>query len=176
LRSGAGRRVEIRVLDQHRLLECTQGRRGLDAQLIGQDAAGILERTQRLGLPAASIERRHELLPAVLTQRFFCDRAGQRVDDQIVATQRQLDIAPQLIGAAPQLLKTRHLAAQPHLVGECRPRATPPQCARRLDIAQRPLRLRHREVLGVPHQRVEMLGVDLGTVDHQPVTVIGRPE
>ena len=152
LRSGARWRVEIRVVDQHRLLECPQRRRGFDAQLVGQDAAGVLERTQRLGLAAAPIQRHHELLPSVLTQRFFCDRASQRVDDQIVATQRQLYVRPQFVCPAPQLLEPRYRTAHPHLVGERPPGATPPQGARRLDFTQGPLRLRTREVFGLPYQ------------------------
>jgi hypothetical protein len=176
LRSGPGRRLEIRVLHQNCLLEVAQGRRGLDAQLVGQDAARVLEGTQGFGLPAAPIQRHHELFPAVLTQGLLCNRASQRVDDQIVATQRQLGVGPQLIRPAPQLFEPRHLTARPHLVGERPPGATPPQGARRLDITQGPLRLRTREVLGLPHQRLEMLGVDLGPLDRQPVAVIGRPK
>src|SRR5262249_38745155 len=91
------RRVEARVLDQHRLLEGSKRRRRLDAELLGQGVAGVLERAQRLGLPSAPVQREHELLPAVLAQWLRFDRPSQRVDDQLVTAQRELYVRPQFV-------------------------------------------------------------------------------
>ncbi len=67
LGNGTRGRLKARVLDKHGLVERTQRRRRLDAKLLDQNTARVLETPQGLGLSSASVVREHQLLPAPLT-------------------------------------------------------------------------------------------------------------
>jgi hypothetical protein len=169
------RRVEARVLDQQRLLERTQGRRRLDAQLLGQGVSGVLKRAKRIGLPPASVQREHELLPAVLAQRLLFHRPSQRIDDQLVTAQRQLHVGPQLVRPSPELLEPSDVSPEPRLICERAPRAASPKRTRRLHHPERPVRIRDGQVLGFVRQRLETVSVDPRPIDLEHIALTTGP-
>ena len=76
--------VEPRILGQDRALELAQPLARLDAQLVGQRAAGVAVGLQRVGLPVGAVQREHQLRPQPLAvgvlgdQRARAVRAGRR--------------------------------------------------------------------------------------------------
>jgi hypothetical protein len=58
-------------------VQCPQLLTGLDAQLPNEDAAGVGERAQRLGLPPAPVQRQHQLPAEPLSERVLPSHLGQ---------------------------------------------------------------------------------------------------
>ena len=86
----AGRRVERRVLGEHRLLHPLQGGARLDAELIEEPGPGLRIDIERLGLAPRAIEGEHEELPPVLAIGLFGDERLRRRDKVVGAFDHQL--------------------------------------------------------------------------------------
>ena len=65
--------LELRVVAEDLLLQLGQRRARLQPQFGAQVGSGPLERSQRVGLAAAPVQRQHQQLPATLAQRCFGD-------------------------------------------------------------------------------------------------------
>ena len=65
--------VERRVLLQHPPLEVLETRGRVDAELVVEHASERLEHVERLGVPAAPVQRQHELPAQALAQRVAAD-------------------------------------------------------------------------------------------------------
>ena len=65
---------------------------------------------ERLSLPAAAIQRHHQLRPRALPQRLGSDQLFEHADDVAVTTQCELGIDQVLDASCPKLLETSDLA------------------------------------------------------------------
>nr|WP_291414135.1 hypothetical protein [Actinophytocola sp.] len=66
----------------------------LDAELVDEDGAQASEGPQRLGLPAAAVEREHEPVPGLLTQRVLVDQVRQLADELGVPAAVEVGVDP----------------------------------------------------------------------------------
>ena len=85
-----------------------QPRAGIDAELLGELTAGISERGQRVGWPAAAVQRQHDLAAEPLPQRILADQRGRLGQGLVMAAQREKDVdavpdrrLPQLVQPGP---------------------------------------------------------------------------
>ena len=123
VREGARRRsgpVQRRVGPQHLPVGPDQVRAGVDAELVGQQRPGLPVEGQGVGLPAAAVERDHELPPQRLPQRGGGDQ------------RRQLDGESGLVAGGQAQLDRRLHRGQPPVVqpggrGPQRPAVDPGQ-------------------------------------------------
>src|SRR4051812_34750616 len=85
LRSGAHRRGRVQrwILREHCGLEPPQLGPRVEAELVAEDRAALLEHTERVGLSTGSVQRDHQQRPELLPQRMLVherfqldDRAG----------------------------------------------------------------------------------------------------
>ena len=96
------------------------------------------QRGQRVGLPAAPVQRRHQVHPELLMQRM---RGAQRLrlgDHVCVAARRQPRRQPDLQTGQPDLGQPLRLRREPAAVGELAVRLAPPQRERAQPDAARP--------------------------------------
>ena len=106
----AGHEVERRVLLQHEPLELLQPRRRVDPELFLQHPPEALERLQRLRMPAAAVEREHQLPLQPLPERMAADEGVELGDELRVTAERQLGVdallqARQVLLDEPRLLQ-----------------------------------------------------------------------
>ena len=171
-RLGAGRPVGVElgvVREDHALQPAQLGAR-LDPQLVDQHAPALAHDLQRLGLPAASVERDHQVPAQPLAQRLFGHQRPQLPHEVGVAAFGDLGGEPLLDRLHPQLLEPPDLALRERLepmVGERRPA---PQRQRRLEVVARGpgLVLLERDA-GPAEQLLEAVRVDRVVVDVQRV-------
>jgi len=76
---------------------------GVDAQFVGQQAAGPPVGGQRVGLPAAPVPRQHQLAVQPLPQRVLAGQPLQLAGERVVPAQAQVRIDPRLHCGQPQL-------------------------------------------------------------------------
>ena len=77
----------------------------VDAQLLGEQPAGVGVHGERLGLPAAAVQRQHQQLAQPLAQRVRGGQRGQLGDGLGVAAQLQVEVEPGLEELEPPLLQ-----------------------------------------------------------------------
>ena len=116
-------------------------RAGLDPELGDERAARVRVGGERLGLPAAAVEREHQLSAEALAQRLARDLPLQLADHVGVPAEREVGVDPALERHEPLLLEPRALRLRPGMVGELAERRAAPQRQR---VAQR-----RRRALGV---------------------------
>jgi hypothetical protein len=184
--SRRSRRRKLRALGQDPGLELAQLRARLKAQVLAHAAARVAVGLERLGLPAAAVQREHELSSKALAERVLADEPIEFAGDLPVAPERQVGVHALLEGDEAQLVEPRDLLPCKRLVGEVRQRRAPPQRqplaqpARRaiglargecvLADADRSLEAVHVEILGAEPQQIavgprhEHVGVALGAV------------
>jgi hypothetical protein len=146
---------------------------GIDAELTGEQVADPPVGGQRAGLPAAPVQRQHELAVQPFPQRMLGDQLLQLGGQRVVPAQRQVRVDPGLDRGQPQLLQASCLRPDERVVGQVGQHPAPPQAQR---LAQRP------GGLGVPAllQRgpagrkavLEPHGVQPLTVHSQQVSVV----
>ena len=111
--SGAQPLLQRRVLDEHRLLEVAQLLARVEAELVGQHAADVAQRGQRLGLPTRAGQRQRVQRPDPLLQRVpRGGLLGRGHHDGVVAEGEQAE-HPVLLGAAAQLVERGRARARP---------------------------------------------------------------
>ena len=137
---GGGRRAarllgrQLRVVREDRLLEPPQLRPRLDPELVDEQPAPLAHHLERLRLPAAAVEREHQVRAHALAQRVLGHQRPQLADQVGVAAARELRAHPLLDRLHPQLLQPRDLALREvveAVVGERRPA---PQLERGLQV------------------------------------------
>ncbi len=72
--------VEVGVLAQDRPFEPLELRRRIDAELVDERLAGAAVRVERIGLPAAPIEREHQEPDRALAERVLGDERLELAD------------------------------------------------------------------------------------------------
>ena len=78
---------------------------GVDAELAGEQVADMAVGGQRVGLPAAPVQRQHELAVQPLPQRMVGGQLLQLGGERVVPAQRQVGVDPGLERGQPQLLQ-----------------------------------------------------------------------
>ncbi len=112
--AGGGRRrgrgppggLQLGVQDQDLLLDAAELGAGIDAQLVVQHLAGVVEGLQRLGLAPAAVQRDHQQPAHALAQRVLRDERGQLGHGLLVAAQVEQAFGALFRGGRPQLGET----------------------------------------------------------------------
>ena len=116
-------------------MQAAQRFSGIDAQIVGEQVAGTPVGGERVALPAAAIQRQHELAVQPLPQGMVGGQLLQFGSEGVVAVQGQVGVDPGLEGGQPQFLQAGRFGADECVVGQVSEyRAAPP--GQRL--AQRP--------------------------------------
>ena len=166
-----GRELEARVVAQDLQLELLQRRPRLQAELLDQRPAPSLKRVQRVGLPAAAIQRQHQLTAQPLPEHVLGDHRLQLRHQLEMAAARQIGVDPILQRRQPQLLQTRDLALRQRLALQIGQRLPPPQRQRITQTG--------RAITGIPartrplHQRLKPRHIDL--IRRRPQQIPRRP-
>ena len=109
------------------MLERSQRRGRLDAELVDEQGAVVAEHGERLRVAAGSIERDHQLCPERLPQRVLAGQGFDLWDHRRGPAAGQLGLDETLLRDQAQLLETLCLGTCPVLVGELRVGVTAPQ-------------------------------------------------
>ena len=134
-------RCQPGILPQHVGLQPAKRRRRLQPQLLVQALAEVAVDLQRVGVPAAPIQRGHQLHVRPLAQRVRAHQRLQAHDRLFRKAQRQRGVDPVLGRRDPQLLEPVHLCSGELLVGELRVRRATPQRQGRVQQRGRAVRL-----------------------------------
>ena len=156
------------------MLEALQRRRGLDAELVGEQPAELAVDLQRVRLAARAVQRQHQPGAQPLPQRVGSGQLLQLADQLAVPAEGQVGVDPVLQGGQPLLLQPDDVPARERLGGEVGEGRSAPQLQR---LAQQPGR---QGVLAggqapapLGGQPLEAVEVQLARVD--PEQVAGRP-
>ena len=95
----ARRRIERRILCEDRVLQGSELRARLHPDLLDQRAARAAIGLERLGLPAAAVQGKHQLAVEVLAKRLLGDGGLQLRDQVRVPAERELGLDPCLEAA-----------------------------------------------------------------------------
>ena len=117
--------VERRVLLQHEPLELLQPRRRVDPEVVLQHPPEALERLQRLRMPAAAVEREHQLPSQPLPERMAADERVELGDELRMTAERQLGVDALLLARQVLLDEPRLLQPSERLVELGERRAAP---------------------------------------------------
>lgn len=125
-----GQRRDRRLLGfaaKHREVRFGDFRAGVGAQLVGQGAAGVLERGQRVGGPARGVQRPDELRARPFPQGPLGDGLAQAGEDVFGLAQSQpgLDVVVGRLG--PQLVEPGGLGGGERRVRQVAERGSAPQ-------------------------------------------------
>ena len=107
--------VERRILYEDGSLELLQRNAGLEAQLDVQVLARLPVHRQSFGLPAAAVEREHQLRAQAFTQRLLRDRCLELAHQRRVPAERELGVDALFHGGEAKLLEPLHLDARERL-------------------------------------------------------------
>ncbi len=99
---------------------------GVDAELVVQRAAGVVERRERVRLAAGVVEREHQLRAEPLAQRMAGDLRLELADQLGAAAEREVGLDPVLERRQPLLLEPRDLRLRERLVGQVGQRRAAP--------------------------------------------------
>ena len=176
-RAGArtrGGQVQARILTQDAQLELPERRPGVDAELLDERPASALEPLQRVGLPAAAVQREHQLAAQALAKRVLRDERLELRHQLVVAAERQLSVDAILDRRETELLEPGDLALRECLASQLGQRLPAPE-RKRLAQAGRPL-ARIVALSRLRDQRLEPGDVDLAGRDPQEIAGRARPD
>ncbi len=176
----AGRRLalpfQLRILIQDGGLQLAQIGPRLDPQLLRQYASGALERRQRVALPAAAIQREHQLTPEPLAERM---RGHERLEfgNQLGRSARgQVGVDPVLEGDDAHLVQPTRLGRAGLDVVETPVRAISPQIQRLTKGGGRAL-IPAMQLIGTPpSQHLELRCIQLDAPQLEPVAIADRDQ
>ena len=156
---------------QHLLVDPGQVAARVDAQLLGQHPAAVLEHPQRLGVPPAAVQRDHQQPAHPLPQRMIRHHGGEVGHDLLVPAQRQQHVGALLGGRGAQLAEPDPLGLRerPRHSGE---RDAPPERERRVERGRRAGRVARLAQLAGPAQ-VLLEGHRVRLARHQVEHVAG---
>jgi hypothetical protein len=100
---------------------------GVDAELAGEQIADMAVGGQRVALPAAPVQRQHELAVHPLPHRMLAGQLLQLGGQRVVPAQRQVRVDPGLDRGQPQLLQPRRLRPSERVIAQIGQHLTPPQ-------------------------------------------------
>ena len=140
-----------RVVDQDRLFELLQGAPGLESELVEELAPSVPVGLQRVGLPAGSVQREHQLAAQALAQRMLAHQRLELAHQPGMLARGQIRVDPVLERGQTGFLQPRDLRLGKRLVGEVRERRTAPHPQRLPQNA--PPRSAHRRARAPPGPR-----------------------
>ena len=160
---------EGRVVRQHPGVHRYQAGAGVNAQLVGEQDPGPLVCAERVTLPSAAVERRHEHLPETLAVGMVPDELLELGDGFGGAAQGEVRGDPVSGDCQPKLLEPARLGAgevgvEPRICGPAPER----QCLTQ-GAAGAVGPAAGESLLPNPREAREPLGVDLSGVQGQPV-------
>src|SRR5581483_4680770 len=139
LHGRCGRGGELGVVREDRVLDPPELRAGLEAELVDVDPPGRPVRLERVCLPAAPVEREHQLAPEPLAERAFVDRVLELGDDLPMLAERERGLEPLLERVDPQIFEAVGLGAQPPDLGQPLERRAAPERERAVsEVGGRP--------------------------------------
>ena len=104
------------------MLEPLQRGAGVEPELVAEHIARVLERLERIRLPARAVEREHQLGAKALTERVFDDEPLELENDLLVAAEVELDLNPLFDDCQAELIEPGCFPACERLVAEVRQR------------------------------------------------------
>ena len=155
-------------------MDAAELRTGIDAQLVVQHLAGLVEGLQRFGLPAAAVQRDHQQAAHALAQRVLRDERGELGHRLLVTAQIEQDLGALFGGGRPELGEADPLGPgeRPRHPGE---RRSVPFAERDLQRGDRPVQVtRDAQAAAVLQAPLENDGVDLPGVQAEHVPGAGR--
>ena len=120
---------------------------GFDPEVVGELASAVLVDAKRLGLPARSIQRRHELAAGALPEWLAADEPLQLGDELSMASEVEVGLHSILDGAEPEFLEPSDLVLGEGFVGELDERRAAPEVERATDRRSRLLGVAFRPQL-----------------------------
>ena len=143
-----GRERQRRVLREDRPFELLQLEPGLEPELVVQAVPRLPVHLEPVGLPAAAVEREHQLRPETLAERVVGAERFELGHERQVAAERELGVDALLDRGEAQLLEPLGLDPCEPLELEIRKRPSMPQ---RLGLAQQAGPRIPRRRLRAPH-------------------------
>jgi hypothetical protein len=148
---------------ENRALERLELRTWFDGELVDEALSAVSVDLERLRLPAAAVQREHQLPADALAQRVSRDQLLQLPDDLLVVAEVQVRLDAPLQSEQPQLLEPARLVG---LAGQVADRRAAPEVNRRLQgLARLPRRAIVQPAGTVVDQRFEALEVELMAVE-----------
>ena len=123
-------RGDRRVMSEDRLLQPPQLRPRLQPQLLLQHPPRLLKALERVRLPAAPVEREHQLRPQPLSERILLDGGTELRHDLAMLAERERRLELLLESIDSQRLQPPRLAAEPRRLGQPLQRRTAPEAER----------------------------------------------
>ena len=139
---------EHRILREDRALEVPQTLGGLDPQIIDQLPARVLVGLQRVRLPVAPIQSKHEVRTEPLAIGVLADQRLELHNHVGMAAERELRLDQLLERRDPQVVETGDLAPGERLADEVAERRAAPQRERALERRDGALRPARGDVAG----------------------------
>ena len=146
------------VVGQDAGLELAQRGGRLEAELLAQDRPQRRRPAERLGGPAAAVQRDDQLVPEALAERGLRDQRLELADQLGVLAAREPGLEQVLAGVGAQLVEAHRFVAGPVELGELLERRPSPAVERGVELC--------RPLPGIGHgpggraQALEPLGVD----------------
>ena len=123
-----------RVMPEDPLLERSERRGGHQPELLVEDPSQVLQRRERVRVPAAAIQREHELGPRALAQRLASDERLELRRHRGVTPERQIRVDAVLDAVQAELGETGRLEHGERLA-ELRERLASPEGQRVAEVA-----------------------------------------
>ena len=108
-------------------LELSQGRAGVDPELVDQVVTGLAVSPQGFGLASGPVKGEHEQLPQPLAKRVFPAQRLQLADELAVMAQHQVGFGAGLGRHQGQVVQVRPLGISEARIRELTERLSPPQ-------------------------------------------------
>ena len=167
---GLSAQIESGILLQDPFVKLQELRGGIDTQLVRQDLPGSLERTQRLGLSPFPVVGEQQKAPEAFSPGVSGKEGLELPDRPDLGAACQQPFDPHLLGFEPKLIEPGRLDEERGSVGEVGKGRPAPHGQGVVERSDGGIRVHGEGPPGVPHQRVEPRGVQLGRVEPQPVT------
>src|SRR6185437_1129452 len=115
--------LELRVMSQHAALELPERLARLEAELVGEQAAGLAVDVERLGLTSRAVQGEHQEASQPLPERMLGDEGLQLGDDRPLKAAAEVGLEAIFERLQTQFLETLGLAAKRRRLqpGECGP-------------------------------------------------------
>ena len=166
------------VVREDRLLQPPELGPRLEPELVGENAPRLLERLQCIRLPAAAVERQHQLPPQPLPERVVRERRTERRGQLPLLAERETDLELLLERVDAQRLEPPRLGGEPRRRRQALERGPTPEVERRcrrvrggtdVAVAQRGTRLREQLLERDRVDACVLQGIPVGEADDRLV-------
>ena len=119
--------IEGRILSKHGTFQLLQDRAGLEPEVFGKLPPGPRVHVERLCLPAAAVQRDHQLAHETFAMRMLTRKRLELAHEAVAVARLQLRIDVLFDRVEPQLFEAFDLGARERLLLETPERCTAPQ-------------------------------------------------